>query len=426
MAWIYSPELVESVSLCSHGLGPCVMSKSSHFRKECCKSKSTPETLTTARSGTMSEHSTPNPGLVPWISSVADSPARISAQRERGRDWTESEAFFSGKSSGLLAKFDHNSFSWKTSQLLLLKPREAQQWLGPLPAWGMIVDGECYQLPTLAHRTKENVGGYWPTPTVTGNHNRKGASLTSADGLETAVKKFPTPLASDAEKVGQGNLTDFVRQEAKRYPTPTAMDAAGFCGKPDKGRTGPNSGRTLTGKVLEMEGQGPHAVRYPTPMNHRGDLDGGSNSRQAFRERETPQKDQMEMFPTPSAAAAIQGVNQPDGKRGQTLLGAAQGQKWPTPTASDGEKSGEIYGKGDLKLSGAVKKFPTPTARDHKSGKASQAPMERNARPLSEVIGGSLNPPWVEWLMGYPIGWTGLRGLEILSFRFVGGKSSRY
>jgi hypothetical protein len=37
--------------------------------------------------------------------------------------------------------------------------------------------------------------------------------------------------------------------------------------------------------------------------------------------------------------------------------------------------------------------------------------MERNARPLSEQIGGSLNPTWVEWLMGWPLGWTDLKPL---------------
>ena len=52
--------------------------------------------------------------------------------------------------------------------------------------------------------------------------------------------------------------------------------------------------------------------------------------------------------------------------------------------------------------------FATPTDRDWRSGKASQATMERNSRPLSEQIGGQLNPTWVEWLMGWPLGWTDL------------------
>jgi hypothetical protein len=69
--------------------------------------------------------------------------------------------------------------------------------------------------------------------------------------------------------------------------------------------------------------------------------------------------------------------------------------------------------------------WPTPSARDWKSGKSNQ--HGKNARPLNEVIllptptanrrsglqshgvnvvEGSLNPDWVEWLMGYPPGWT--------------------
>lgn len=47
--------------------------------------------------------------------------------------------------------------------------------------------------------------------------------------------------------------------------------------------------------------------------------------------------------------------------------------------------------------------WPTPTARDWKSGsKGSQT----NSRPLSEIVGGALNPIFVEWLMGFPLNWT--------------------
>jgi hypothetical protein len=58
--------------------------------------------------------------------------------------------------------------------------------------------------------------------------------------------------------------------------------------------------------------------------------------------------------------------------------------------------------------------WPTPTARDWKSGKGkTQAERGRTAGPsLSEVSGGSLNPQWVEWLMGFPLGWTDLEDLE--------------
>jgi hypothetical protein len=33
------------------------------------------------------------------------------------------------------------------------------------------------------------------------------------------------------------------------------------------------------------------------------------------------------------------------------------------------------------------------------------------------VEGGKLNPQWVEWLMGWPMGWTGLQPLETDKFQ---------
>ena len=60
----------------------------------------------------------------------------------------------------------------------------------------------------------------------------------------------------------------------------------------------------------------------------------------------------------------------------------------------------------------AATMWPTPLARDWRSGKASQATHDKNFRPLSEQIGGQLNPTWVEWLMGWPLGWSELKPLE--------------
>lgn len=45
-----------------------------------------------------------------------------------------------------------------------------------------------------------------------------------------------------------------------------------------------------------------------------------------------------------------------------------------------------------------MKKFPTPRAFCHKDSKT-----DRGKCNLGEVVGGLLNPDWVEWLMGWPI-----------------------
>ena len=87
-------------------------------------------------------------------------------------------------------------------------------------------------------------------------------------------------------------------------------------------------------------------------------------------------------------------------------------KKLPTPRATDGSK-------GTRSISGAMKELqrgvnidlPTFVATQLPTPKAGEATMQLNSRPLSEHIGGKLNPQWVEWLMGWPIGWTDLAAL---------------
>lgn len=92
----------------------------------------------------------------------------------------------------------------------------------------------------------------------------------------------------------------------------------------------------------------------------------------------------------------------------------------PTPTASEGAgKSSHsrtwsstyanlhnfVMGKG--KQDPMWKKWPTPTA-NRRSGLQSHG---------ENAILGHLNPAWVEWLMGWPIGWTDLKPLEMGKFQ---------
>jgi len=89
---------------------------------------------------------------------------------------------------------------------------------------------------------------------------------------------------------------------------------------------------------------------------------------------------------------------------------------WPTPNAWDGKRGPRseqhiATKKGQITLVTAVARFPTPTRRDYKSGTGAQ-PREGHSPPLSSAIGGTLNPTWVEWLMGWPVGWTDLKPLE--------------
>jgi hypothetical protein len=101
---------------------------------------------------------------------------------------------------------------------------------------------------------------------------------------------------------------------------------------------------------------------------------------------------------------------------------------WPTPTTQETthpdavlSETGRRMSKDgrnshSLGLADAVTMWPTPTARDYKDT-GENGNLYRNERQngqlgivvkrqTSEI--GSLNPTWVEWLMGFPIGWTDL------------------
>tara|TARA_Y100000593_G_C4233922_1_gene298471 strand:- start:342 stop:671 length:330 start_codon:yes stop_codon:yes gene_type:complete len=71
------------------------------------------------------------------------------------------------------------------------------------------------------------------------------------------------------------------------------------------------------------------------------------------------------------------------------------------------------------------KMFPTPTARDWKDGPGmslTSTNPDGSVRKRDDLLprrlfaegctGGQLNPAWVEWLMGWPIGWTSMEPLS--------------
>lgn len=91
-----------------------------------------------------------------------------------------------------------------------------------------------------------------------------------------------------------------------------------------------------------------------------------------------------------------------------TLTGAVK--MFPTPTATMAKHGGpnqrDSSGRPGLQM--AARMFPTPIATDWKNRGCKDYRKNREYQLQTEV-GGQLNPTWVEWLMGFPIGWTDLR-----------------
>lgn len=95
-------------------------------------------------------------------------------------------------------------------------------------------------------------------------------------------------------------------------------------------------------------------------------------------------------------------------------------QMWPTPSASDCGRTainphltangtvrhiGKNGKQSYARLDAVAAMFPTPIATDWKNRGCKDYRKNREHQ-LQTMVGGQLNPAWVEWLMGFPPGWT--------------------
>lgn len=169
-------------------------------------------------------------------SSLVGSPAKTSRTRVQGRASRASGPDSGTSSPASFARWSPDTFSWRTCQLSLLGG-----WIpysGRWPRSGTMRNGTAYRLPTLArrisgieslsspgwptprcangmtHAIRDPAGAkdtsrledkvaatVYPTPTSKGNYNRKGLSAKSGNGLETAVRLWPTPNVPNGGRV---------------------------------------------------------------------------------------------------------------------------------------------------------------------------------------------------------------------------------
>lgn len=100
----------------------------------------------------------------------------------------------------------------------------------------------------------------------------------------------------------------------------------------------------------------------------------------------------------PAWGMMLDGALYPQQTPARLIKGGAGGALLPTPTVCGNyNRKGASRNSGDG-LATAVMRIPTPTVNPSKNS-PTPSQMRRN----------SLNPEWVEWLMGWPPGWTKLR-----------------
>jgi hypothetical protein len=174
--------------------------------------------------------------------------------------------------------------------------------------------------------------------------------------------------------------------------------------------------RLEKGQSIRLQDQVNHPRLFRTPD---AGCSRGAQSPERFAEsvekgRLLTLNDQIaHMFPTPRATDGDKGARTPDGAmkeltRGHGVDLGSSVQLLPTPTAKGNHnRKGASRHSGDG-LATAAMMYPTQTCNDAKNRNPPSQRAENGSHSdqLNVVAGGSLNPSWVEWLMGFPIGWT--------------------
>lgn len=355
---------------------------------------------------------------------------------------------------GLSTKYSHDMLLWKTPPSLW--DEGLTLCLPTLPRWGSMLNGQLWERQTLVRLTNETAYGSLPTPVKYDSHGTWESNNYHGLGWRAKhewgkVPMYPTPISSDAA-VGKSRKTLELVAEGKAHN---------------------QLAREIRRGEMVASGELQPRIKVPTPVT--SGLNGGSNSRRAFINRD-PELAAVLKFPTPTARDAdgrqsrkppervrvtVTGLPEADRESGSgrqlSLAQAAnvatqrRATMWPTPVKGEDraaaytkETSWEHFntGKHQVHLAQAVRDvrmWPTPVTIGLRGG--SGAPKDLNDRihgktklpsPTSQngLRGGSgsehhpgkwqhpghseygeLNPEWVEWIMGWPIGWTSLEPL---------------
>jgi len=258
-----------------------------------------------------------------------------------------------------------------------------------------------FQLRASVPTTKEKESGYWLTP----------------NAMDSLPPRSKEALKKQYQTNRKGRTTHSTLREQVVYPKPAQMWRT-----PDahSGR-GPSSEERMKMKLdkkmpISLNDQVAHPnLMWPTPTSGRitQEMSPSQEKRNSLNLAQTVQVREG-LWPTPS---------QRDYKGGSGTIKEKDGKYY-----RQSDKTGTKYG---VRLDALIeyqhrKMYPTPAAHEGRLGYQRRDTGKKGTqKSLTTIViddeggrektTGQLNPTWVEWLMGYPSGWTDLNHSETVS-----------
>lgn len=346
-------------------------------------------------------------------SSPEDSPVKTSAKPENGPELKALGRAFGLSLRASLGSFDLDTCSLKTSQACLFT-MQCDEFSESFPDSGMMLSGSVYELQTSELRISESASSSWPTPDTgeskTGHGARGGICKNghqSGMDLKATSAQWSTPSAHDGRrpgshatstqganlkrdaevwqtphgmsnvdfrgKVGGCGAGEFAKQ-ANQWPTPNAHDATGARGP----------GFELTGNHYSPHDLVAATDQWQTPATD------SFRSRGGERVDEMGLDQQARIFPS-----SLPDPQTADGPKSSESV-QIWCRLWPTATEQD--------------AAGARNETATrPQSSSHHSGTTlTDAVLKSEVKDGKISTSLRLNPRFVEWLMGFPTGWSEL------------------
>lgn len=352
----------------SDSKGPVPLKQDGNARSTSTPGRSSPRTGPDSRSTRTSRNSTKRSSPNGSMSCAEDSPASPSAPP--GSDEANRTNGSSGpSSSGSFAMFAPDGSLLRMSQGFLQSTLDGSlaEYSGTWPHAGTMRNGILSARPASGRYTP---GTEFSSSVVCGTptgHPDNYRSDESRSGLLTPgeMVMLPTPTAHEGGRnrsVSEGaRIRPSLGMMAKKnwWPSPRAKEAGDY--QYDHGEHN-NLRLTLSGAVKH----------YPTPNTHHLDVVTIEMSRQSATLRKKKNLKYSDyknkMFPTPRG-----------GEQGVGMCGGDGSRQMLDRLNSDGELT------------------------------------DSECSVMKSGSGGQLNPTWVEWLMGFPLGWTALEASETRS-----------